>query len=116
MKCASSTGLGIAYAGMAREEVMDLLIPIVEEGKDMMEVCMAGLSMGMVFVGTCEEGVGCVILQRLMESTEEDLNHSYCIPRWSRCLYPISRIPELICFLRAIRLLVSTVPTDDSSS
>jgi len=81
MKCAACTGLGIAYAGSAREDVADLLIPVVEssEGGDngMMEVCLAGLALGMVYVGKCDENVGGTIVQRLMEATEEELAHSH---------------------------------------
>mmetsp|Transcript_27980 Transcript_27980/g.50944 ORF Transcript_27980/g.50944 Transcript_27980/m.50944 type:complete len:932 (-) Transcript_27980:261-3056(-) len=81
MKCASCTGLGIAYAGAAREEVMELLLPIVESSEGgantMLEVCLAGLSLGMIYVGKCDETVGSTIVQRLMEATDEELDHSH---------------------------------------
>lgn len=81
MKCAACTGLGIAYAGSAREDVADLLVPVVEtsEGgpEKMLEVCLAGLALGMVYVGKCDDTVGGTIVQRLMEATEEELNHSH---------------------------------------
>jgi 26S proteasome regulatory subunit N1 len=81
MKCASCTGLGIAYAGAAREEVMELLVPIVESSEGgantMLEVCLAGLSLGMIYVGKCDETVGSTIVQRLMEATDEELDHSH---------------------------------------
>lgn len=36
---------------------------------------MAALSLGMIFVGTCNEEVGSVIVQRLMESSDAELEH-----------------------------------------
>lgn len=81
MKCAACTGLGIAYAGAAREEVMDLLLPIVESSEGgpttMLEVSLAGLALGMIYVGKCDETVGSTIVQRLMEATDEELDHSH---------------------------------------
>eukprot|EP00586_Coscinodiscus_wailesii_P022046 CAMPEP_0172498022 /NCGR_PEP_ID=MMETSP1066-20121228/108304_1 /TAXON_ID=671091 /ORGANISM="Coscinodiscus wailesii, Strain CCMP2513" /LENGTH=926 /DNA_ID=CAMNT_0013271121 /DNA_START=128 /DNA_END=2908 /DNA_ORIENTATION=+ len=77
MKCAACTGLGIAYAGMAREEVTDLLTVVIEESSDMLEVSLAGLALGMIFVGQCDDTVGGCIVQKLMEASEEDLNHSH---------------------------------------
>mmetsp|Transcript_63715 Transcript_63715/g.74641 ORF Transcript_63715/g.74641 Transcript_63715/m.74641 type:complete len:934 (+) Transcript_63715:124-2925(+) len=79
MKCAACTGLGIAYAGSAREEVMDLLIPLVEntEGgtEGMQEVGQASLALGMIYVGKCDDNVGSVLVQRLMEASDEELGH-----------------------------------------
>jgi len=77
MKCAACTGLGIAYAGAAREEVMDLLLPVVETSDSMLEVSLAGLALGMIFVGKCDETVGSAIVQRLMEATDAELEHSH---------------------------------------
>lgn len=81
MKCAACTGLGIAYAGAAREDVMEVLVPVVENSgggpSTMMEVSLAGLALGMIFVGSCDENVGGTIIQRLMEATDEELDHSH---------------------------------------
>mmetsp|Transcript_23351 Transcript_23351/g.48899 ORF Transcript_23351/g.48899 Transcript_23351/m.48899 type:complete len:942 (-) Transcript_23351:59-2884(-) len=81
MKCASCTGLGIAYAGSAREDVMELLLPLVEQENSgpttMLEVSLAGLALGMIYVGKCDDDVGGSIVQRLMEATDEELNHSH---------------------------------------
>ena len=81
MKCAACTGLGIAYAGSAREDVMELLIPVVEQTEGgpsgFMEAALAGLSLGTVFVGKCNDSVGGAIIQRLMEATETELDHSH---------------------------------------
>lgn len=81
MKCAACTGLGIAYAGSAREDVMELLVPVVESSDGgptgMMEVSLAGLALGMIFAGKCDDAVGGTIVQRLMEATDEELDHSH---------------------------------------
>mgnify|MGYP000670754118 CR=1 FL=1 len=81
MKCASCTGLGIAYAGTAREDVMEMLIPVVEQSESapttMLEVSLGGLALGMIFVGKCDDNVGGTIVQRLMEATDEELDHSH---------------------------------------
>jgi len=81
MKCAACTGLGIAYAGSAREDVMEVLVPVVESAdggpSGMMEVSLAGLALGMIFVGSCDDAVGGTIVQRLMEATDDELNHSH---------------------------------------
>jgi len=81
MRIAASTGLGIAYAGAGREDVAELLLPIVENSDDssydMMEVSLAGLALGMIYVGKCDENVGSTIVQRLMESSEIELDHSH---------------------------------------
>jgi 26S proteasome regulatory subunit N1 len=81
MKCAACTGLGIAYAGSGREEITDLLITIIEsEGSGpeaMLEASLAGLALGMICVGQCNEVVGSALVQKLMECSDEDLDHSH---------------------------------------
>ena len=81
MKCAACTGLGIAYAGTAREDVMELLVPVVESSgggpSGFMEVSLASLALGLVFVGKCDDNVGGSLVQRLMEATDEELEHSH---------------------------------------
>lgn len=81
MKCAACTGLGIAYAGSAREDVMEILVPVVESSSGgstgMLEVSLAGLALGMIFVGKCDDAVGGTLVQRLMEATDDELNHSH---------------------------------------
>mmetsp|Transcript_28465 Transcript_28465/g.51437 ORF Transcript_28465/g.51437 Transcript_28465/m.51437 type:complete len:922 (-) Transcript_28465:95-2860(-) len=81
MKCAACTGLGIAYAGSAREDVMELLLPIIEQENSapttMLEVSLAGLALGMIYVGKCDDTAGGTIVQRLMEASDEELDHSH---------------------------------------
>lgn len=82
MKCTSITGLGIAYAGTNREDVLEVLLPVIEGGSDggpsgFHEVCLAGLALGMTFVGSCDDAVGGALVQRLMEATDDELDHSH---------------------------------------
>ena len=78
IKCAVISGLGIAYSSSRREEVQEMLLPIVAqvEGSNFTEVCLSALSLGMVFVGSCDDEVGGTIVQRLMEATDDELNQS----------------------------------------
>ncbi|CAM9644994.1 unnamed protein product [Scytosiphon promiscuus] len=75
MRCGACVGLGVAYAGARREDVLELLTPLVAntENANMVEVGLAALSLGMIFVGTCNEEVGSVLVQRLMESSDTEL-------------------------------------------
>lgn len=79
IRCASCLGLGIAYAGSAREDVSELLIPVVshaDENADIQEVSYAALALGMVEVGTCDDEAGSVLMQRFMESSDAELDSS----------------------------------------
>ena len=81
MKCAACTGLGIAYAGTGREDIIDLLMLVVDTEKTgseaMLECSLAGLALGMICVGKCDENVGSTLVQKLMEASDEDLDHSH---------------------------------------
>lgn len=81
MKCAACTGLGIAYAGSGREEIVDLLMTVVDSENTgpnaMLECSLAGLALGMICVGKCDEAVGGSLVQKLMEASDEDLDHSH---------------------------------------
>lgn len=78
VKAAAICGLGLAYASARRQEVQELLVPIISNTEDsnIVEVSFAALSLGIVFVGTCDDEIAGVIIQRLMESSEEELNNT----------------------------------------
>ena len=77
IKASACAALGMAYGGSARVDVADVLVPIVENNEeDMQEVGLAALSLGLVFVSTCDEDVGSTLMQRLMESSDAELNHT----------------------------------------
>lgn len=79
MKIASICGLGIAYAGSNRDDILELLAPIVsdaEVGVNFSAVCFAALSLSLTFVGTCNDDVSMIILQRLMETSDAEFNQT----------------------------------------
>uniref|UniRef100_A0A7S3HCL3 26S proteasome non-ATPase regulatory subunit 2 n=1 Tax=Spumella elongata TaxID=89044 RepID=A0A7S3HCL3_9STRA len=77
VRTASAMGLGLAYAGAQREEVKELLEGIIgNTDVNILESSMAALSLALVFTGTCNDDIGSVILQRLMESSDADLTHT----------------------------------------
>lgn len=78
IRISSECGLGIAYAGAQREELEELLTPIVANTEDanIVEVSFAALSLGLSFVGTCNDEIASVLVQRLMEASEDELNNT----------------------------------------
>lgn len=77
MKVASICGLGIAYAGTHRDDILELFAPIIissEVGTDFSAVCFAALSLGLTYVGTCNDDVTTLILQRLMDTSDAEFN------------------------------------------
>lgn len=78
IRIASACGLGIAYAGAQRDELEELLTPIVAntENANIVEVSLAALSLGLSFIGTCNDDIASVLVQRLMESSDDELNNT----------------------------------------
>jgi 26S proteasome regulatory subunit N1 len=77
VKCGACAAFGIAYAGSAREDVMENLLPVVSSADDgkFAEVALAALSLGHVFVGSCNEEVGTALVERLMTASPAELDH-----------------------------------------
>jgi len=77
IRMAATAGLGIAYAGMSKEEVQEIMVPIISnESASIAEVSLAALALGLVYVGSCNDEVGTYIVQRLMEASSDDLDNS----------------------------------------
>ena len=71
-------GLSIAYAGARREDVLEVLSPLVIDSSVSLEnSALAALGLGLVFVGTCNEDVAQAIIQTLMERSESELKSPY---------------------------------------
>ncbi|KRT86061.1 hypothetical protein AMK59_2926 [Oryctes borbonicus] len=66
-------GLGLAYIGTNRSDILSLLIPAIEEANTAECFSMACLAAGMVAVGTCSGEVSQAILTKLMDWRENDL-------------------------------------------
>lgn len=80
MRIGAILGLGLAYSGSAKEELSQMLIPIVENSSNNIDVLsIAALSLGMVFVGTANVEITEAMTSVLMEldSKEVPLNNTY---------------------------------------
>merc|ERR1719322_1664984 len=74
MRLGAIYGLGLAYAGSNRQDVINLLIPVFADSKSNMEVIgVAALACGLIAVGSCNGEVTSTILQTLMEKCETDV-------------------------------------------
>ncbi len=71
-------GLGLAYAGTAREDIRDLLLPLVSDLGLSSEIFgTAALALGMIFVGTSDGDISSTILQTMMEREDAILKESF---------------------------------------
>lgn len=78
LKTGALIGFGLAYAGSAREEFVDLVSPALSDsGSSMEAVGVAAVALGLIFVGTCNGEATSVILQTMLEKTEEQLKDPY---------------------------------------
>ncbi|XP_074660514.1 26S proteasome non-ATPase regulatory subunit 2-like [Tubulanus polymorphus] len=78
MRVGAAIGLGLAYAGSNREDVISLLTPVLNDTKSNMEVIgLAALSCGLIAVGSCNGEVTSTLLQVLMEKSAADLKDTY---------------------------------------
>ena len=68
-------GLGLAYAGTCKEEVQELLVPVIIDADVSLEIAaFAALSLGLVFASTQQEDCVQAILQALMTRSEAALS------------------------------------------
>lgn len=78
MRVGAVLGLGIAYAGSARKDVAELLLPILEESGASIElIAQTALALGMVYTASCDNEAAMAITQVLMEKDEATLNGPY---------------------------------------
>jgi 26S proteasome regulatory subunit N1 len=74
-------GLGIAYAGSNKEDLLEILLPLVTDtGLEMQLSATAALSLGLVFVGTAQSDVSEAIIQTFLD---EDRNKQLK-DKWTR--------------------------------
>jgi len=74
MRLGAIFGLGLAYAGTDRKDVIQLLLPVFADAKSSMEVVgVAALACGLIAVGSCNGEVTSTILQTLMEKCDADV-------------------------------------------
>ncbi|KAJ2690686.1 proteasome regulatory particle base subunit [Coemansia sp. RSA 1285] len=78
VKLAAISGIGMAYAGTNREDILDLLLPVVSDTEITIDLSsIAALSAGLVCIGSGNSDVSTVILQAMMERVDSELNHKY---------------------------------------
>ena len=72
VRMASIMGLGLALANSNREDVLELLLPIVEDTSlDMQLSAMAALSLGLIFVGSSSDRVSEAIITTLLDEDRQ---------------------------------------------
>ena len=72
MRMASIMGLGLSYAGTNKDELLELLLPIVEDTSlDMQLSAMAALSLGLIFVGSSNDRVSEAIITTLLDEERQ---------------------------------------------
>jgi 26S proteasome regulatory subunit N1 len=80
LKTSAIIGLGLAYAGSCREDLLSMLLPFVADDAVSMEIAgLSALALGFVFVGSGNGEIAGTILQTLMEREEKHLDE-----KWSR--------------------------------
>merc|ERR1719458_899749 len=73
MRLGAIFGLGLAYAGSNRQDVIQHLLPVFADSKSNMEVIgVTALACGLIAVGSCNGEVTSTILQTLMEKSEKE--------------------------------------------
>ena len=72
MRVASIMGLGLACTGTNKEDLLELLLPIVEDTSlDMQLSAMAALSLGLIFVGSSNDRVSEAIITTLLDEERQ---------------------------------------------
>lgn len=83
IRMASIMGLGLAYAGSQKEEILEVLLPIVSDSSQDMQIsAMAALACGISFVGTGNADVSEAIVTLLMDEERR----SQLTDKWTRFL------------------------------
>ena len=71
-RMASIMGLGLACAGTNKDDLLELLLPIVEDTSlDMQISAMAALSLGLIFVGSSNDRVSEAIITTLLDEERQ---------------------------------------------
>lgn len=78
MRLGSVVGLGLAYAGSNRQDVLSLILPVLADPKSNLEVIgMAAIACGLVAIGTCNGDVTSAILQAMIERSETEIKETH---------------------------------------
>ncbi|KAH6895831.1 armadillo-type protein [Thelonectria olida] len=83
IRTACIMGLGLAYAGSNKDEILELLIPFISDSTEDMQVsAMAALACGLVFVGSSNSDVSQAIVTTLMDEDRKN----QLTDKWTRFL------------------------------
>ena len=83
MRTACIMGLGLSYAGSNKEDLLELLLPIIQDSSQSMQIsAMAALSCGLIFVGSSHPDVTEAIITTLLD----DERSSQLTDKWTRFL------------------------------
>jgi len=114
LKTSAIVGLGLAYAGSCREDLLALLLQFVADETVSMEIAaLASLSLGFIFVSSGNGEVAGTILQTLMEREDKYLDE-----KWSRfmvlglALLYLGNLPRRPCY----KMIVLTLSSQNRSS
>lgn len=80
MRLGSIFGLGLAYTGSNKEDLIQQLLPVFIDPKvssNMEVVGVTALALGLIGVGSCNDEIATTILQTLMEKTEAELKDPF---------------------------------------
>jgi len=78
LRLGSILGLGLAYAGSNREDVINVILPVLSDEKSSMEVMgVASLALGLVSVGTTNQEVGEALVTALLAKTQLQLKEPF---------------------------------------
>lgn len=76
-------GIGVAYAGSNNENLLELVMPILNDSSNSMQItAMAALACGLIFVGTAHPEVTEAIITTLLD----DERKSHLTDKWTRFL------------------------------
>merc|ERR1740130_262217 len=74
MKVAAVFGLGLAYAGTGREDILEILVPLIVDSSQGMEtVALTCLSLGLTYVGSCNEDLAGSFVEAFLDRSDADL-------------------------------------------
>lgn len=78
IKIGALMGLSFTYAGTGREDLLELISPVILDGDNSIEVStIAALVLGLIFLGTCNDEVANSIIQTCMEREPQDLDNPH---------------------------------------
>jgi len=77
LKIGAILGLGIAYAGTGREDLIEMLTEVLENDTEMDVLSITSYALGLIFVGSCNAEIAGSITEIMLSSDEESLNHPY---------------------------------------